>query len=65
MMKNKVTKGPALWRQNVGDIPVEVLKELGEFEGKNYFLVKGTAKGFEGFTGVPEGELVQEGENID
>ena len=56
----KIKKGPALWRQDIGDIPVEIIEELGEFEGKRYFLVRGAAKGFEGSTGVPEDELIQD-----
>lgn len=58
-MSKKIIKGHALWRQNIGDIPVEVIEEIGEFHGKIYYLVKGLDKSFEGSTGVSEEELVQ------
>jgi hypothetical protein len=58
-VKTKIRLGKALWRNGTGDIPVEVIKELGEFDGEVYYQVKSTVKGFEGTTGVPSSELIQ------
>jgi len=59
-MAKELSNGPALWRQGVGDIPVEIIEDLGEVDGKRYYLVKGINKNFKGHTGVPEDELIQE-----
>jgi len=51
--------GEATWKTSSGDVPVEILKDLGVVKGIRYYLVKSPAEGYEGLTGVPEEELEQ------
>jgi hypothetical protein len=60
---SKIKPGKALWRQDVGDIPVEVIRILGTFRGDTYYEIEGATKGFTGKTGVPEKQLIQETED--
>lgn len=58
----RIKPGIALWRQDVGDIPVRVIKLLGSINGEKYYEVEGLSDSYQGKTGVPESELIQEEE---
>ena len=55
----KIKLGPAIWKQESQDIPVEVFAVWGYHGSSIWYGVRGATDAFRGVTGVPEDELYQ------
>ncbi|OFZ60721.1 MAG: hypothetical protein A2381_15225 [Bdellovibrionales bacterium RIFOXYB1_FULL_37_110] len=52
--------GPAIWRTDVYDVDVEIVRYLGTTDGVRYYMIRNDS----GETGVPETELIVKKQNI-